>query len=42
LSECGAACALTPSSGVLINMEGLSCKDLLVGVVPELSSWLMV
>jgi hypothetical protein len=25
-----------------VNSEGLSCEDLLVGIVPELSSWLMV
>jgi hypothetical protein len=24
------------------NLEGLSCGDLLVGMVPELSSWLTV
>jgi hypothetical protein len=24
------------------NLEGLSCRDLLVIVVPELTSWLMV
>jgi hypothetical protein len=25
-----------------VNLEGLSCIELLVGVVPELTSWLMV
>jgi hypothetical protein len=25
-----------------VNPEGLSCRDLLVGVVPELASWLTV
>jgi hypothetical protein len=24
------------------NPEGLNCRDLLVGIVPDLSSWLMV
>jgi hypothetical protein len=42
LSECGASRTPSPSSGVSINSEGLSCGDLLVGVVPELLSWLTV
>jgi hypothetical protein len=25
-----------------VNPEGLSCRDLLIGVVPELASWLTV
>jgi hypothetical protein len=24
-----------------VNLEGLSCRDLIVGILPELMSWLM-
>jgi hypothetical protein len=31
-----------PVLSCFLNPEGLNCGDLLVGIVPEFSSWLMV
>jgi hypothetical protein len=42
LLECCAARALIVSSGVSINLEELSYRDMLVGIVPGLLSWLTV
>jgi hypothetical protein len=42
LIECCAARTLIVSSGVSINLEELRYRDMLVGIVPGLLSWLTV
>jgi hypothetical protein len=42
LSELWCGIHTAPVLRCFVNSEGLNCEDLLEGVVPELTSWLMV